>query len=67
LKVPISSFFEDAPAPTKKGSSAPVERSFVNAFLPSKDGLALAKAYMAIKDNALRQRIFELVAQVSGR
>jgi hypothetical protein len=34
-------------------------------FLSAKDGLALAKACMAIKNNAVRKRVVELVVQAS--
>jgi hypothetical protein len=35
-------------------------------FLSTKDGLALAKTYMAIRDNAVRKRVVELVMPHCG-
>jgi transcriptional regulator with XRE-family HTH domain len=64
LKVPVAFFFGDAPAATGKpsGDLPPI----VAQFLSSREGLALAKAYMAIDDKAVRKRVVELVVQVAG-
>ena len=48
LKVPPSFFFDGTSALTSKASDAK-SSSVVAAFMSRKEGLALAKAYMAIK------------------
>ena len=64
LKVPVAFFFGDAPAAEGKPSNADLP-PIVTQFLSTKDGLALAKAYMALKDKAVRKRVVELVVQVA--
>jgi len=64
LKVPTSFFVEGAPILTGKASDLTASKEVIE-FLSSKDGLALAKAYMWIKDNAVRKRVVELVVQVA--
>ena len=70
LQVPVSFFFEGAPAAVTVGhqdglSEAP-SPAYVSDFLATPDGLALTKAFMKIKDSKLRRRIVDLVEQITG-
>jgi transcriptional regulator with XRE-family HTH domain len=58
LQVPISFFFQDVGAPGMKQAPVP---PYVSDFLASSDGLALTKAFMAIRDGRLRRSIVDLV------
>src|ERR1700687_2941344 len=63
LQVPVPFFFEGAPTPHAKSfergdASHP---GYVSAFFATTDGLALTKAFMQIKEPALRRRIVHLV------
>jgi transcriptional regulator with XRE-family HTH domain len=64
LKVQTSFFFDGAPALTAKAIDAKASNDITD-FLANKEGLALAKAFMAIEDNAVRKRVVELVIQVA--
>ena len=67
LQVPISFFFEGAPA--TPGSSAKAQApspGFVADFLASNDGMSLTKAFVSIDDKKLRRRIVELVEQIAS-
>jgi transcriptional regulator with XRE-family HTH domain len=68
LQVPPAFFFEGAPhqpgQPKRLGeASAP---AYVSEFLATRDGLALTKAFMRIKDSKLRRRIVDLVEEIAG-
>ena len=70
LQVPVSFFFEGAPAAVTIGhhdgmSEAP-SPAYVSDFLATPDGLALIKSFMKIKDSKLRRRIVDLVEQITG-
>jgi transcriptional regulator with XRE-family HTH domain len=70
LQVPVSFFFEGAPAAITVGrheglSEAP-SPAYVSDFLATSDGLALTKAFMKIGDAKLRRRIVDLVEQIAG-
>jgi transcriptional regulator with XRE-family HTH domain len=70
LQVPVSFFFEGAPAAVTVGhqnglSEAP-SPAYVSDFLATPDGLALIKAFVKIKDSKLRRRIVDLVEQITG-
>ena len=70
LQVPVSFFFEGAPAATGIRPSAgdtaeapsPVH---VADFLATSDGLSLVKAFMCIKDAKLRRAIVRLVEEIT--
>jgi transcriptional regulator with XRE-family HTH domain len=70
LQVPVSFFFEGAPAATGIRPSAgdtaeapsPVH---VADFLATWDGLSLVKAFMCIKDAKLRRAIVRLVEEIT--
>jgi transcriptional regulator with XRE-family HTH domain len=70
LQVPVSFFFEGAPAgpgpqPVGGLSEAP-SPAYVSDFLATSDGLALTKSFMRIKNTKLRRRIVDLVEQIAG-
>ena len=68
LQVPVSFFFEGAPA--GMGNSLPLgdapSPAFVSDFLASSEGLALTKAFMRIEDAKVRRRIVDLVEAIVG-
>lgn len=69
LQVPVSFFFEGAPAVANAASvdglhEAP-SPAYVSDFLATSDGLALTKAFMRISDSKLRRRIVDLVEQIA--
>ncbi|MEI1246799.1 helix-turn-helix domain-containing protein [Rhizobium aouanii] len=60
LRVPVGFFFEN-------GGSGPVdgETSELNSFLSSKEGLALNKAFIAIEDPNIRQKLVALAKSLA--
>jgi len=68
LQVPISFFFEGAPA--SAGQSMPAGEvpspAYLSDFLASSEGLALTKAFMQIEDLKVRRRIVDLVEAIVG-
>jgi transcriptional regulator with XRE-family HTH domain len=68
LQVPISFFFDGSPATNGKpiGQQSAPSSEYVTAFLATADGLALAKAFTAIKDAKTRSRIVLLVQRIAG-
>ncbi len=68
LQVPVSFFFEGAPAvPGQKqtGAAAP-SLAYVSDFVSSSDGLTLMNAFTKIKDNQVRRRIVDLVDRIAA-
>src|ERR1700749_2569522 len=69
LQVPVSFFFEGAPAnttsPHEEGVGEAPSPAYVSDFLATSDGLALTKAFMRISDSKLRRRIVDLVEQIA--
>jgi transcriptional regulator with XRE-family HTH domain len=69
LQVPVSFFFEGAPAntstPLGEGMGEAPSPAYVSDFLATSDGLALTKAFMRISDMKLRRRIVDLVEQIA--
>jgi transcriptional regulator with XRE-family HTH domain len=68
LQVPVSFFFEGAPAvatPRGEGMSEAPSPAYVSDFLATSDGLALTKAFTRISDSKLRRRIVDLVEQIA--
>src|SRR5271169_6620875 len=64
LQVPVSFFFEGAPAVFGVRSAATGDApspSYVTDFLATSDGLALLKAFTCIEDPQLRRSIVRLV------
>jgi transcriptional regulator with XRE-family HTH domain len=69
LDVPISYFFEDQPPSSKKSKGDdPLmkEALVIQAFMATKDGLALANAFHRINNRGLRLSIVHLVEHLSG-
>jgi transcriptional regulator with XRE-family HTH domain len=69
LQVPVSFFFEGAPAQPgdrTTGFDESPSPAYVADFLATSDGLALTKAFVRIKDAKLRRRIVDLVSQIAG-
>jgi transcriptional regulator with XRE-family HTH domain len=67
LQVPVSFFFEGGPAAEGlRGASERASPTYVSDFLATRDGLGLAKAFMAIKDKKLRRCIVALVEEIVG-
>jgi transcriptional regulator with XRE-family HTH domain len=67
LQVPVTFFFEAAPdiAPisnVQRASTAPDE---IAEFMATRDGLALAKAFMRISSRQMRQEIVSLVEELT--
>jgi transcriptional regulator with XRE-family HTH domain len=65
LQVPVPFFFEGAPGQPKAEGNAP-SPAYVSDFFAAKDGLALTKAFMQIKDAKLRRNIVNLVEEIAG-
>ena len=70
LQVPVSFFFEGAPAATgirpSAGETAEAPSPvYVADFLATSDGLSLVKAFMRIKDANLRRAIVRLVEEIT--
>ena len=70
LQVPVSFFFEGAPASPGISHSAGMNEApspaYVSDFLATSDGLSLTKSFMRIKNSKLRRRIVDLVEQIAG-
>jgi transcriptional regulator with XRE-family HTH domain len=68
LQVPVSFFFEGAPAPPGRpeGMGEAPSPVYVTDFLASSDGLTLVKAFMRISNPRLRRRVVELVEEMSS-
>jgi len=69
LQVPVSFFFEGAPASGTESAGSLDEApspAYVADFLATSDGLALTKAFMGIKDAKLRRKIVDLVEQIAS-
>jgi transcriptional regulator with XRE-family HTH domain len=68
LQVPVAFFFEGAPHapghPAGVGKAA--SPAYVSDFLATRDGLALTKAFMRMKESKLRRRIVDLVKGIAG-
>jgi transcriptional regulator with XRE-family HTH domain len=69
VQVPVSFFFEGAPhahdLPVTPGSAA-VSPDYVTNFLTTSDGVALAKAFMRIRDAKLRHAIAALIKEIAS-
>jgi transcriptional regulator with XRE-family HTH domain len=67
LDVPVSFFFEQAPELAGHRSRQTDSRStaYVDGFLATSDGLALAKAFMQIDDLTLRRSIVRVVEGIA--
>jgi transcriptional regulator with XRE-family HTH domain len=69
LTVPVSFFFEDAPAapaPGGAGMAEPQQANYIVDFLSSAEGIQLNKAFVRLKDAKQRRRIIDLVRSMAG-
>jgi transcriptional regulator with XRE-family HTH domain len=68
LQVPVTFLFEGAHTlhPLNDGASEAPSPAYVSGFLTNSDGLALAKAFMDIRQPELRRRIVDFVEEISG-
>jgi transcriptional regulator with XRE-family HTH domain len=68
LRVPVQFFFEGAPTfPGQRHSHGKTPASdYVSDFFATNTGLALTKAFMQIKQRAVRRRIVHLVEEIAG-
>lgn len=68
LGVPVSFFFEGAPAPDGAPESfgESVSPAYVSDFLATSDGLSLTKAFMKVQDPKVRRRIVDLVEAIAA-
>jgi transcriptional regulator with XRE-family HTH domain len=66
LQVPVSFFFEGGPAAEGSRGASVASPAYVSDFLATRDGLGLAKAFMAIKDKKVRRCIVTLVEEIVG-
>jgi len=66
LQVPVPFFFEGAPnLPGQSwGLGSAPSPAYVSDFLASTEGLALTKAFMRIKEQAMRRCIVDLVEKI---
>jgi transcriptional regulator with XRE-family HTH domain len=62
LQVPVGFFFEDESTQIPPRKTDPI--ADINEFMATKEGLALAKAYMRISSEKLRQQIVRLVTDL---
>jgi transcriptional regulator with XRE-family HTH domain len=69
LQVPVSFFFDGAPATPRNssGKALAVSPAYISDFLASADGISLTKAFVSIGDRKLRRRIVELVEQIASQ
>jgi transcriptional regulator with XRE-family HTH domain len=65
LDVPVAFFFEQALPPGGQSPGSAEAYAYINDFLASTDGLALAKAFMRIDDPALRRSVVRLVEAIA--
>jgi transcriptional regulator with XRE-family HTH domain len=67
LQVPPTFFFEDTPdLPGATAKSAPASPKPVTDFMATSEGLALATAFMRIRNKQMRRRIIDLVEEIGG-
>jgi transcriptional regulator with XRE-family HTH domain len=71
LRVPPEFFFEDAPLPelpaAQASKKATASLNPIMEFMSTKEGLALAEAFMRIGNVQVRRRIADLVEEIVGR
>ena len=68
LEVPVHFFFDGAPHSGKgaQGFADSPSPTYVTDFLTTSDGLALVKAFVRIKDAAVRRSIVRMVEAITG-
>ena len=65
LQLPVTFFFEGLPGQSKAKDDVP-SSAYVTDFLATRNGLALTKAFMKIKDAKLRRNIVNLIEEIAG-
>ncbi|MCW5692456.1 MAG: helix-turn-helix transcriptional regulator [Pseudolabrys sp.] len=67
LHVPVSFFFEGAPSQNEghRSTGRSLENEFID-FLSTSEGLAIAKAFVAIKNPSLRRSIVSMVEKIAN-
>ena len=65
LQLPVTFFFEGTPGQSKAKDDVP-SPAYVTDYLATRNGLALTKAFMKIKDAKLRRNIVNLVEEIAG-
>ena len=68
LEVPVHFFFDGVPRSGKgaQGLADSPSPAYVTDFLTTSDGLALVKAFVRIKDAAVRRSIVRMVEAITG-
>ena len=64
LQVPVAFFFDGGPGAEGTRGAETASPAYLSEFLATRDGLALAKAFMAINDKKLRRCIVALVEEI---
>ncbi|MEQ8657278.1 MAG: helix-turn-helix domain-containing protein [Hyphomicrobiales bacterium] len=67
LKVPIPYFYDDLPGEEPAMGFAESGMSYVSELLTSSDGVELTRAFLRVKDPAVRRRIVDLVKSIAGQ
>ncbi len=67
LQVPISYFYEDMPGEEPAAGFAETGTSYVSELLTSSDGVELTRAFLKVKDPAVRRRIVDLVKSIADQ
>ncbi len=69
LQVPVSFFFEDAPATPEEaqnpGFAEDRPAAYVTSFLTSSEGLALNRAFVRIRSSQVRRKVVDLVESLA--
>jgi hypothetical protein len=67
-QVSVAFFFEGAPRQPgqSKGLGEAPSPGYVSEFLATRDGLALVKSFVRVKQPKLRRRIVDLVEEIAG-
>ena len=65
LQLPVTFFFEGLPGQSKAKDDV-TSSAYVTDFLATRNGLALTKAFMKIKDAKLRRNIVNLIEEIAG-
>ena len=66
FQVAPESFFDGLPSYSAKKDNAPTS-SYVNEFVTTRDGVALAKAFMRLKSATLKRAIVHLAEELAER
>jgi transcriptional regulator with XRE-family HTH domain len=69
LQVPVTFFFEGAPSVpgARQAKGTAPSPAYVTNFVATRDGLALVKAFMRIKESDVRRGIVALVVEIADQ